>query len=327
MKETGFITIHHGSGKKQSELLDFIVDCLGAMVMSIENDGGFINEVVDAISTDSFTISPAFFPGGDIGKLAIVGSINDVVMLGAEPLYLTLSLIIEEGFQISELEKILTSARGELESSGTRVICGDTKVVNRRAVDRIVINTACLGRTTEMRLTADKIETGDQVVITGPVGLHGASVMAARNGFEIDFVSDCRALTPLLKAIGGLDVHAMRDPTRGGLAQILNELSRSTRRGILLEERLLPCHAGVAAVADILGVDPLYLACEGTAVIFCEKGDSPVLVERLKFHGFSPALIGEVGSENIRPLLVIRTRSGAERVLPMLIEELTPRIC
>ncbi len=325
--DSSFVTIHHGSGKKQAELLDFIAEQLGPAMMSTENDGGSVDEAIDTITTDSFTISPIFFPGGDIGKLSVAGSINDVVMMGAEPVYLTLSLIIEEGFEIQDLVKILTSARAELEASNTRVICGDTKVVNRGAIDRIVINTTCLGKTAEARYAVGRIETGDRIVITGPAGMHGASVMATRNNFEIDFVSDCRALTPLLNAVSGFKVHAMRDPTRGGIAQILNELSESSRKEMVIEENLLPRHAGVEAVAEILGVDPLYLACEGTAVLFCAEADVDALLINLESQGYSPSVIGRVGAETEGPLLVIRTRLGAERVLPMLTEELTPRIC
>ena len=327
MQTSSYITIHHGSGKRQVELLRFIHEQLGSKDISMDNDGTFFCEAVDTITTDSFTISPIFFPGGDIGKLAIAGSINDVVMMGAKPLFLTLSLVIEEGFPLHDLARILNSARNELKANSARILCGDTKVVSRGEVDRIIINTACLGRTEGTRLAVDRIETGDRIIITGPLGLHGASVMAVRNNFEIDFVSDCKSLGPLLEATRGLGVHAMRDPTRGGLGQVLNELAQSSGREMIIEEELIPRHSGVATVAEILGVDQLYLACEGTAVIFCKKADTDSLFMKLRSQGYSPSEIGIVGPVSSRPLLIIRTKSGAERVMPMLTEELTPRIC
>ncbi|WP_049753243.1 MULTISPECIES: hydrogenase expression/formation protein HypE [Kosmotoga] len=321
------ITLHHNSGKKQFKLLKHIEKLLGSTLVSTENDSGFLEEVVDTVTTDSFTISPVFFPGGDIGKLSVCGSINDLVMTGAKPKYITLSVVLEEGFEFSRLDKIIDSIRKELDENGVKIIAGDTKVMEHGALDKIVINTTCLGEVLYEKLCVKRIETNDLIIITGPIGLHGAAIMAERKGFQIDFQSDCRVLTKLLAVIKGLRVHAMRDPTRGGLAQILNEFSHSTKRNFAIYEDKLPIPGGVKTVSEILGIDPLYLACEGTAVIICHPEDAQDLLERLKNAGFDPSTIGFVGGIIERPLLILKTRNGAKRVLPMLVEELTPRIC
>lgn len=323
----GIITVHHNSGRKQYELIEFISKELGERLVSTENDGGLLNAAVDTITTDSFTIKPLFFPGGDIGSLSVSGSINDTIMLGARPLYLSLSLIIEEGIKITTLRNILHSIRKELELSETYVLCGDTKVVEKGEVDGIIINTTCLGKTINNALTVDRIKSEDSLIVTGPIGLHGAAVMACRNNFDIDFESDCRSLMPLLKAVDNFDIHVMRDLTRGGLVQILNELAISSKKEIIIDESLLQIPPGVESVSEILGINPLYLACEGTVVITCDSKIESELLTFLESIGFSPFKAGMVGKNTQRPLVSFKTKAGAERVLPMLLEELTPRIC
>ncbi|MGC9383789.1 MAG: hydrogenase expression/formation protein HypE [Kosmotogaceae bacterium] len=321
------ITVHHNSGRKQYELIEFISDVLGDRLVSTENDGGLLTAAVDTITTDSFTIRPLFFPGGDIGSLSVSGSVNDTVMLGAKPLYLSLSLIIEEGMKITTLKKILNSIRKELEVTSTYVLCGDTKVVEKGEVDGLIINTTSLGKTLKTALTVDRIKSKDSIIVTGPLGLHGAAVMAYRNGFEIDFESDCRSIIQLLDVVNEFDIHVMRDLTRGGFVQILNELAISSGKEITIDESLLQIPAGVESVSEILGINPLYLACEGTAAIFCNSSVEYELMSFLKNRGFSPFKAGNVDKDTERPLVSLRSNSGAERVLPMLIEELTPRIC
>jgi hydrogenase expression/formation protein HypE len=321
------ITIHHNSGRKQYELIEFISEVLGDRLVSTENDGGLLTDAVDTITTDSFTIKPLFFPGGDIGSLSVSGSVNDTVMLGAKPLYLSLSLIIEEGMKITTLKKILNSIRKELEVTSTYVLCGDTKVVEKGEVDGLIINTTSLGKTLKTALTVDRIKSEDSIIVTGPIGLHGAAVMACRNNFEIDFESDCMSLMPLLKAIEKCDLHIMRDLTRGGFVQILNELAISSGKEIVIDENAIQIPSGVESVSEILGINPLYLACEGTAVITCDSEVESELLAFLKNIGFSPFKAGIVGKNTQRPLVSLRTKAGAERVVPMLIEELTPRIC
>lgn len=321
------ITIHHNSGRKQYELIEFISEVLGDRLVSTENDGGLLTDAVDTITTDSFTIKPLFFPGGDIGSLSVSGSVNDTVMLGAKPLYLSLSLIIEEGMKITTLKKILNSIRKELEVTSTYVLCGDTKVVEKGEVDGLIINTTSLGKTLKTALTVDRIKSEDSIIVTGPIGLHGAAVMACRSNFEIDFESDCMSLMPLLKAIEKCDLHIMRDLTRGGFVQILNELAISSGKEIVIDENAIQIPSGVESVSEILGINPLYLACEGTAVITCDSEVESELLAFLKNIGFSPFKAGIVGKNTQRPLVSLRTKAGAERVVPMLIEELTPRIC
>ena len=326
MKE-GIITLNHNSGKRQYELLNFLVSKLDGRIVSTENDGGFMASEVDVVTTDSFTISPIFFPGGDIGKLSVCGSINDVVMVGAEPRYVTLSLVLEEGFPLADLSRILDSIKTELERNEVLIISGDTKVMERNALDKIIINTACLGKINGNRLHVSGIARGDSIVITDPIGYHGAAIMACRKNFDIDFTSDCRSLRELLEVLSGSGVHAMRDPTRGGLAQVLNEMALSSGFDMVIHETSIPVPAGVRSVSEILGINPLYLPNEGNAVIFCEQEYSAGLCSRLKEKGFNPGIIGKVLEESDRPRLFLKNRMGSERVLPMLVEELTPRIC
>ncbi|MFO7882327.1 MAG: hydrogenase expression/formation protein HypE [Kosmotogaceae bacterium] len=321
------ITVHHNSGRKQYELIELINKELGDRLVSTENDGGILTDAVDTFTADSFTIKPLFFPGGDIGNLSISGSVNDTIMLGARPLYLSLSLVIEEGLKITTLKNILNSIRKELETTDTYVLCGDTKVVDKGEVDGLIINTTCLGKAVKEALTVDRIKNNDSIIVTGPLGLHGAAVMAYRNGFEIDFESDCSSIMPLLDAVKKYDIHVMRDLTRGGFVQILNELAISSRKEITIDENLLRIPAGVESVSEILGINPLYLACEGTAAVFCNRRVENELLTFLKNRGLSPFKAGNVGKDAERPLVSLRSNSGAERVLPMLIEELTPRIC
>ncbi len=321
------ITVHHNSGRKQYELIELIDKELGGRLVSTENDGGTLTETVDTVTTDSFTIKPLFFPGGDIGSLSISGSVNDTIMLGAKPLYFSLSLVIEEGLKIHTLKSVLNSIRKELEKTDTYVLCGDTKVVGRGEVDGLMINTTCLGKTVKNALTVDKIKNNDSIIVTGPLGLHGAAVMAKRNGFEIDFESDCSSLMPLLDAVKKFNIHVMRDLTRGGFVQILNEMAISSGKEIIIEEHSLQIPEGVDSVSEILGINPLYLACEGTAAIFCSNEVENELLTFLKNKGFSPFKAGNVGRNTERPLVSLKTNSGAERVMTMLTEELTPRIC
>lgn len=326
MKED-IITLNHNSGKRQFELLKFIASGLDGRIISMDNDSGFIKKEVDVITTDSFTISPIFFPGGDIGKLSICGSINDVVMVGAEPRYITLSFIFEEGFSLVDLSRILSSIKRELDENNLSIISGDTKVMEKNALDRIVINTTCLGKIIGDSMNTANISKGDSIIITDPIGFHGSAVMASRKGFEIDFTSDCRSLKKLLYISNSHKIHAMRDPTRGGLAQILNELALSSGFDILIRGNDIPIPEGVGGIAEILGINPLYLPNEGNAVIFCDKVDLPELTTGLTKGGFNPSTIGEVLEKSEKPRLILKTGLGNERILPMLVEELTPRIC
>lgn len=323
----GTITIHHNSGKRQIELLRFIEERLNGSVVSMEEDAGIIMKSVDVVSTDSFTIYPLFFPGGDIGKLAVTGSVNDVVMLGAEPMYMTLSIILEEGFPLESFEKVIRSIGSELRGSNLKVLCGDTKIMNKGSIDGLIINTTCFGKSVGKLLSVNNVEPGDAVIITGPIGLHGATIMALRKGFEINFRSDCRTLTPLLEIVKRFNVKTMRDATRGGVAQILNEIATSSGCDIVINEDMLLIPDGVKAISEILGIDPLYLACEGTAAVFCDKRDTEDALELLGDLGFYPSFVGHVREKDVIPRVLLKNRYGVERVLPMLVEELTPRIC
>jgi hydrogenase expression/formation protein HypE len=249
------ITIHHNSGRKQYELIDFIIEELGDRLVSTENDGGLLTAA--SIQLLRFIYyQTAFSPGGDIGSLSVRGSVNVTVMLGAKPLYLSLSLIIEEGMKITTFKKVLNSIRKVLEVTGTYVLCGDTKVVEKGEVDGLIINTTTLGKTIKEALTVDRIKSEDSIIVTGPIGLHDATVMACRNNFEIDFENDCRSLMLLLKATEKYDLHVMRDLTRGGFVQILNELAISSGKEIVTDENAIQIPSGVESVSEILGIDP-----------------------------------------------------------------------
>ncbi|MBO8167286.1 MAG: hydrogenase expression/formation protein HypE [Kosmotoga sp.] len=323
----GTITIHHNSGKRQIELLKFIEEHLNSTVVSMEEDAGVIAKSVDVVSTDSFTVYPLFFPGGDIGKLAVTGSVNDVVMLGAEPIYMTLSIILEEGFSLKSFECIINSLDNELRRNNLKILCGDTKVMNKGSLDGLVINTTCFGKSVGKPLSVTNVEPGNAIVLTGPIGLHGATIMALRKGFDVSFNSDCRSLTPLLEIVKAFDIRTMRDATRGGVAQILNEIAASAGCDIVINEDMLLVPEGVKVISEILGIDPLYLACEGTAAIFCSERDTGDVMDALNDLGFYPSFIGYVREKSVIPRVMLKNRYGVERVLPMLVEELTPRIC
>ncbi len=329
------ILLSHGSGGKQSkELLDLIYRTLNRVVINHGEDSGVIN-IVDgkaAITTDSYTIDPIFFPGGNIGKLAICGTTNDLAMVGAIPQFITLSLIIEEGFSFDDLKKILIAIRDETEKGNISIIAGDTKIVSKGKIDKIFINTAGYGEIiSKDTISSQNAEPQDVVIITGDIGDHGASIMAYRNGFTSALKSDCANVAPLIKALleQGIKIHALRDPTRGGLASILNEIVASSKVNIVLEEEKLPIKDSVSGVCDALGIDPLYMACEGRAVIICPKDETDKVLEILHNEtlGENAQVIGRVAEKSDTPKLFLKTFIGAKRILPLLSREQTPRIC
>ncbi len=283
-----------------------------------------------AFTTDSYVVDPPVFPGGDIGTLAVNGTVNDLVVSGAKPLYLSLGLILEEGLEWALLDRILRSIRRAADAVGVKIVTGDTKVVRRGQGDRIYVNTAGLGR-----IVADpaprKIMKGDAVIVTGSLGEHSLAILTARGefGFESKAKSDCAPLTfllPIWKA-GAL---WMRDITRGGLATVLSELADELPFPVLIEEAEIPLSKPVRGAAAILGIDPLYLACEGRAVIVAPAGKAEAIVRKLAAHplGRRAHIIGRVGTGEGRPgELLLRTASGGLRLLEPLTSELLPRIC
>ena len=332
-----FITMDHGSGGvKTSELIDTIfkpafvnptLDALGDGAI-VPSPGGRL-----AFSTDSFVVQPIFFPGGDIGKLAVCGTVNDLAMCGAEPKWLSLSMILEEGLPVNALRRVVASIAKTAEAAGVQIVTGDTKVVERGHGDGMYLNTAGVGVVRCEGLTPDAIREGDKVIVTGPVGDHGAAVMLARSdlGIEADFVSDCMPLHALAKAAwtaadGGLRV--LRDATRGGVATTLCEFAEGRGFSITLREQAVPVRPQVRAACELLGLDPLYCANEGRmlAVVSPDKADTVLNALRATDGGEGAAIIGEV-TTRWPGRVTLENEYGANRILTKLTGAQLPRIC
>lgn len=279
-----------------------------------------------AFSTDSFVVKPLFFPGGDIGKLAVCGTVNDIAMKGARPQFISLSFIIEEGLELSVLERIADSVRKASKAAGVRVVTGDIKVVEKGSCDKIFVNTSGIGAIIG-RGVKSKAASGDSIVINGPVADHGIAVLNAREkfGFISKIKSDCRNLNfdieKCLKASSRISV--MRDPTRGGLATTLNEIADASNLGIEIEESAVPVRPGVKKMCDILGFDPLYVANEGKFVCFVNEKDASGVKLAM---GPDASIIGRVSASH-RKEVHLKTRIGSKRILPMLESDQLPRIC
>jgi hydrogenase expression/formation protein HypE len=285
-----------------------------------------------ALTTDAFVVDPLFFAGGDIGKLAVCGTVNDLLVAGARPRALTAGFILEEGFPLADLERIAASMAAAAAEADVQVVAGDTKVVPRGKADGCFICTAGVGvRLPGAELGADRARPGDQVLLSGPVGDHGAAILAARAGIDLQspIRSDCaplnRLLLPLLAEPAGLRV--MRDPTRGGLATVLCELSEASSVRMLVEEEAIPVSPAVRAACELMGLDPLYLACEGRAVVVASAEAAPAALARLRAApgGELATRIGEVVEGEAR--VVARTAVGGHRLITMLSADPLPRIC
>ncbi|KYH35629.1 hydrogenase isoenzymes formation protein HypE [Clostridium tepidiprofundi DSM 19306] len=334
MEET--ISMSYGSGgKKTSHLIeDIIIPQFNNEVLCELADGALLN-VSGRIgfSTDSFVIYPYFFPGGDIGKLSVCGTVNDVIMSGCVPKYLSLALIIEEGFSIDELRRIVNSIAETSKYAGVQIVTGDTKVVDKGHGGGIYINTSGIGEKIEgLNLSKERINKGDKVIITGNIGDHGVSVLAVReNLLDDDLIeSDCAPLIELLPIVNKYKEHIkiMRDPTRGGVATTLNEFIENSELCIELEEDLLPIDSKVMAACDILGLDPLYSANEGKALLIVNNSVAEELVDDLKsIEMFKDAsIIGEVNM-NVPGKVVMKNFLGATKILYKLTSNILPRIC
>jgi hydrogenase expression/formation protein HypE len=292
-----------------------------------------------AYTTDSYVVSPIFFPGGDIGKLAINGTVNDLAMSGARPLYLSSGFILEEGFPIEELKTILASMRDAAAEAGVTIVTGDTKVVQKGSADKIFINTSGIGVIEPpLQLAATRAQAGDKVILSGTLGDHGTTIMIARGELELetDIASDCAPLQSLVAEMidesngrGQLDsLHCFRDPTRGGLATTLNEIALSAEVCIEIEEDLIPVREEVRGACEILGLDPLYVANEGKLVAIVSADLAHALVARMKQnkYGAGASIIGEVKAEPAG-IVSMRTAFGGTRIVDMLVGEQLPRIC
>jgi len=298
------------------------------------SDSAFINYKEKlAFTTDSFVVSPLFFPGGDIGKLAVCGTINDLVMLGAVPEYLSLALILEEGLDYSVLGKIVDSISMNSRKAKVSFVAGDIKVVEKGACDKIFINTSGIGRIIKgKKLSVKNIEAGDKVIVTGDIAQHGLAVLAKRKELDLGFniKSDCAALNnliiPVLKKIDAIKF--MRDPTRGGVATTLNEIAESSGPGIIIDEKDMPVSEKVRAACELLGIDPLYIANEGIAIIVVKKDGANKVLNLLRKHplGKNAQIIGTVVKEPKRRV-ILNTILGTQRIVDMLTGDPLPRIC
>lgn len=326
------ITLDYGSGgKKTAALIDeIIVPELGNAALNSLGDGAVLEGGL-SFSTDSFVVSPLFFPGGDIGKLSVCGTVNDLAMCGAEPKYLSLALIIEEGLPAEDLRRVVASIKSAAEAAGVQVVTGDTKVVERGRGDGLYINTAGIGLVKYPGLGPDKMRPGDAVLLSGTAGDHGAAVMLARDGLmEGEIRSDCAALNGLAFALlgSGAQVRVLRDPTRGGVATTLCEFAESAKLGIELDEAAIPVRRDVSAACALLGLDPLYCANEGKmlAVVAPEDAQAALAALRSRPEGENAAIIGRVTVE--RPgRVALRTAAGGARLLQKLAGAQLPRIC
>jgi hydrogenase expression/formation protein HypE len=297
--------------------------------------GDDLQPPVLAFTTDSYVVSPLFFPGGDIGKLAVCGTVNDLSMSGARPLWLSAGFIIEEGLPLADLECVVASMASTAEQAGVQIVTGDTKVVDRGSADRLFINTAGVGLVPlGVEISGDRARPGDAVLLSGTIGDHGMTIMTQREGLRFDspLASDCAPLNglvaALLAAVPPGTVHSLRDPTRGGLATTLNELAGRSRAGIDIEETAVPVGEAVRAACELLGLDPLYVANEGklVAIVAPDAVEAALVSLRAHEYGREAAAIGSV-TEAHPGRVVLRTALGARRVVDMLTGEQLPRIC
>lgn len=286
-----------------------------------------------AFTTDTFVVRPLFFPGGDIGRLAVNGTVNDLAMAGARPLYLSAGFILEEGLPLADLERVLDSMQAACREAGVLLVTGDTKVVDKGSGDQCFVNTTGLGALEHrLVLSADQARPGDAVILSGTIGDHGMAVMSRREGleFETAIESDTAPLHGLVAAMleTGAALRCLRDPTRGGLASTLNELARASRVGIELDEARVPVRPAVYAACELLGLDPLYVANEGKLVAIVAEPDAEALVARMRRHplGAGAVLIGRVTAAH-PAMVVMRTRIGGTRVVDLHPGEILPRIC
>ena len=331
------ITLGHGSGGLLThKLLDSgVFDLLSNDILDEKHDGAFLNlNGKVAMTTDSFVVSPVFFPGGNIGELAVNGTVTDLAMCGAVPKYISLAFIIEEGLSMKDFWDILVSIKAAAERAGVKVVTGDTKVVERGKGDQIFINTTGIGEVLpNSDISEDRIKIGDKIVVSGPLAQHGVAILSVREGleFETEIVSDTRCLNHnivhLLNQFG-TDVHLLRDPTRGGLATVMAEIAKSTRLGMDIRQRSLPIDGQVAGACELLGLDPLYVANEGLFMAIVDEDKAEEFVSELRKlpDGEQAAIIGEVVADHPRQV-VMESLIGGRRVVNMLPGEQLPRIC
>ena len=330
------VLLAHGSGGKLShDLIEkSFVSALGNPILNKLDDSA-VFEISGrlAFTTDSYTVSPIFFPGGDIGKLAVCGTVNDLAMSGATPLYLSLAFIIEEGLLLADLEKIINSVQQAATEAKVKIVAGDTKVVDRGSADKLFINTSGVGLVPPgVDISGTNARPGDKVIVSGTLGDHGIAIVSQREGlrFQVPVPSDCAPLNQLVAQMlaASADIHCLRDPTRGGLATTLNEMAKQSQVGINLDEAGLPVNKAVLSACELLGFDPLYIANEGKLVAIVPPAAADRVLAKMKQnrYGQEAAIIGEVVNEH-PGRVAMKTRLGASRIVDVLVGELLPRIC
>jgi hydrogenase expression/formation protein HypE len=336
-KEHNILLGHGNGGRLMHELInDVFIKHFDNDILKAQTDSAILDTGSSeiAFTTDSFVIDPLFFPGGDIGKLAVCGTVNDLAVSGAEPLFLSVSFIIEEGFPIKDLEIITESLAAEAKTAGVLIVTGDTKVVNKGKCDKLFINTAGIGRFRKKNLNISKainFLAGDVIIINGTVGDHGMAVMNARESFnfKLRVESDCASLNHLInEVLERCQVKFMRDPTRGGIAAALNELAAKTGFGIEISEPDLPVNKGVRAMCEVLGFDPLHIANEGKVLIAAGENDGLKILEVMKNNVFGKqsAIIGRVVNDHPGKV-VLKNETGGRRIVDWLTGDQLPRIC
>jgi hydrogenase expression/formation protein HypE len=336
------ITLSHGSGgKAMRDLIDdvFVAGFDSPELNILEDQARFDLQALAqqgqqlAMTTDSYVVDPLFFPGGDIGKLAVTGTVNDLAVGGAIPLYLTCGMIIEEGLSVEDLRRVVTSMKATADECGVRIVTGDTKVVHKGAADKLFINTAGIGVIPAgIKVAANRAQPGDVVICNGYIGDHGAAIVDARGelAMENTIQTDCAPLNSLIQAMLEVcpDIHCMRDATRGGIATVLNEFAESSNCAIRIDESSLPIRDAVRGMCEILGLDPLYLANEGKviAVVPADKAEAILKVMQAHPQGEDSRIVAEVVAEP-KQRVILKTRFGGDRIVDMLVGEQLPRIC
>jgi len=327
---------HGGGGTLSQQLIQkMFFSQFNNPLLNQEHDGAIfeIGGTRFAFSTDSYVVQPIFFPGGNIGELAVNGTVNDLAMCGAKPLYISCGFIIEEGFPMNDLQMVVAAMKNAAEKAGVQIVTGDTKVVDKGKGDKIFINTSGIGVIEhDVHISPVNCKPGDAILLNGNIADHGIAIMSARENlsFETSIKSDCAPLNSLVEKMLSVsrNIHVLRDPTRGGVASALNEIAQKANVGILIEEEKIPIREEVKGACELLGFDPLYIANEGKLLAFVAEEDAEKVLIEMKKHslGKDSAVIGKVTNENLKTV-IMKTSIGSKRIVDMLSGEQLPRIC
>ena len=323
------ITLSYGGGGEETQKLikELFYKNFSNEILESAEDAAVINPKGKlAFTTDSFTVSPIFFNGGNIGKLSIAGTCNDLAMMGAKPKYMSVGFMIEEGLEYSTLEKIVKTMADELKKIDTKIVCGDTKVVPAGSVDKIFINTSGIGEIQKDNISAHNLNEGDAIIVSRDIGKHGSVILANRFGVETDIKSDCKVLWEEVNALinEGINIKALRDATRGGISAVLNEWSEASKIAIEINEENIPISDEVMGLCEIFGFEPMDLANEGTFILAVSDEDKNKALEILKKFNENASIIGKVAKGN---KVILKSAYGSKRYIELPKGELLPRIC